>query len=211
MSITYTFKNPELLTLALSHRSIGKKNNERLEFLGDATLNLIISQWLFEHDQYSEGQLSRLRANLVNQTQLEQIATTLQLDQQLQASASEYPLQPSLLADAVEAIIGAVLLDGGFEAAKAMVLNWYEHVLQQPIELLLKKDAKTTLQEHCQQQRLPLPQYALIAVTGQAHAQTFAVEASIDGFTAQGNASTKKQAEQLAAEAILAQLEEHHD
>lgn len=210
MNLTYTFKNNELLQLALTHRSVSKENNERLEFLGDSVLNIVISEWLYLQANLSEGKLSRLRANLVNQDSLFNIGQKLSLTDKIKLSTGEKATRgskkPSIISDTVEAIIGAVFLDGGFEAAKQFTLELFKEKLNTPIENLMVKDAKSLLQEHCQKQGWPLPNYDVKGIEGEAHDQTFYVTLIIDNHTANGIGKSRKLAEQNAAQEMMTQL-----
>jgi ribonuclease-3 len=202
----YPFSNPDLLRQALTHRSYGASHNERLEFLGDAVLNCIIAAELFRmFPQTAEGELSRLRASLVNQQSLYEIALQFELGAQLLLGEGEHKSggvrRPSILADALEALIGAVFIDGGFDAARGLVLNLFDRQLKATDPLTLGKDAKTLLQEYLQARRIPLPQYSVIATAGGAHEQIFRVECVIPelDIRAQGEGPSRRSAEQAAA------------
>ena len=180
----YTFRDPGLLRQALTHRSHGQPNNERLEFLGDSILNCVVASVLYRgFGKLDEGDLSRLRANLVKQQSLYEIAQRLDLSQHLLLGEGELKSggfrRPSILGDTVEAIFGAVFLDGGFDAAHATIDALYAPILSSVNPQTLGKDAKTLLQEHLQGQRVPLPVYAVVATHGAAHNQVFEVECSI--------------------------------
>lgn len=212
--LNYSFSNPSLLTQALSHRSVGDANNERLEFLGDGFLNLAIAQRLYElHPLYSEGDLSRLRASLVNGVTLQEIAVSLELDQHIILSKAERSSggarRASIIANAVEAIIGAVLLDGGHEAAQQVVDRLYLSRLDNlppPDEL---KDPKTRLQEWLQARGSELPEYLVEHLAGAAHAQTFTVSCSAAGEITRADGASRRGAEQEAARLLLDAL--RHD
>lgn len=210
MNLNYTFKNNDLLQLALTHRSVSKDNNERLEFLGDSVLNIVISEWLYQQANLSEGKLSRLRANLVNQDSLFNIGQKLSLSEEIKLSTGEKATlgstKPSIISDTVEAIIGAVFLDGGFDAAKQFTLCLFEDILNAPIESLMIKDAKSLLQEHCQKQGWPLPNYDVSNIEGQAHNQTFHVTLIIHEHKTTGAGRSRKLAEQTAAQEMMTQL-----
>ncbi|MDG2348670.1 MAG: ribonuclease III [Gammaproteobacteria bacterium] len=210
MNLNYTFKNNDLLQLALTHRSVSKDNNERLEFLGDSVLNIVISEWLYQQANLSEGKLSRLRANLVNQDSLFNIGQKLSLSEEIKLSTGEKATlgstKPSIISDTVEAIIGAVFLDGGFDAAKQFTLCLFEDTLNAPIESLMIKDAKSLLQEHCQKQGWPLPNYDVSNIEGQAHNQTFHVTLIIHEHKTTGAGRSRKLAEQTAAQEMMTQL-----
>lgn len=206
--LNYSFGNPSLLEQALSHRSVGDANNERLEFLGDGFLNLAIAQRLYELcPQYSEGELSRLRASLVNGASLKAIAVSIQLDQHIIISKAERSSggarRASIIANAVEAIIGAVLLDGGYEAARQVVNHLYLdrlNNLPSPDDL---KDAKTRLQEWLQARGVDLPEYTVEHVAGADHAQTFTVSCSAEGQATRAEGRSRRTAEQRAARLLL--------
>ena len=202
----HPFSNPELLRQALTHRSFGASHNERLEFLGDSVLNCIVAAELYRRfPQLAEGDLSRLRASLVNQQSLFEIALQIDLGTQLRLGDGELKSggarRPSMLADALEALIGAVFLDAGFEAARVFTLNLMERPIGAIDPLAPAKDAKTLLQELLQARRIPLPQYVVIATAGEAHEQSFRVECVIPelGIRTQGEGSSRRGAEQVAA------------
>ena len=209
----YRFRNADLLRQALTHRSFGVPHNERLEFLGDGVLNCVVAATLFEHfPQLPEGDLSRLRASLVNQQTLFEIAQHAGLGGQLRLGEGELKSggaqRPSILADALEALIGAAFLDGGFAAAQAMVLHLFERQLREADPQTIGKDAKTLLQEFLQQGKHKLPAYRVVATKGAAHSQTFEVECVVEdmALSAQGSGSTRRIAEQNAAGKILKQI-----
>ncbi|WP_214000449.1 ribonuclease III [Arsukibacterium sp.] len=207
----YQFARPELLEQALTHRSCKGKHNERLEFLGDAVLGLIIAQMLFEQfPQTREGDLTRMRSALVKGVTLAEIAQELAIAQYLRLGPGELKSgghrRESILADALEAILGAIFLDSGMEACRERILVWFGERLKQiaPGE---QKDSKTRLQEYLQGLRLPLPVYDVIATEGEAHQQTFTVRCTVPGIkpiTASG--SSRRKAEQDAANAALEQI-----
>lgn len=209
----HRFQRPELLHQALTHRSHGAGNNERLEFLGDGVLNCLVGLLLYERfPGLREGQLSRLRANLVNQQPLFEIAGELGLGQYLRLGEGELrsggASRPSILADSLESVLGAVLLDAGFDAARGLVTRLYAERIAEIDPEAQGKDAKTELQEWLQSRRHGLPAYNLVHVAGQAHAQTFNVECRIDvlGLRTTGEGASRKAAEQAAARAALRQL-----
>ena len=176
--LAHTFGKPRLLEQALTHRSFGAEHYERLEFLGDSVLNLAVSGLLYEQlSQQAEGDLSRIRANLVKQDTLHDLAVGLGLPALLRLGDGEKrsggSKRPSILADALEAIIGAVYLDAGFEAAQALVRRLYQKVDVTPTMVASAKDAKTELQEWLQGRKMKLPQYRVVATLGEAHKQTF--------------------------------------
>lgn len=212
MELNYRFRDPALEQLALTHRSIGKPNNERLEFLGDALLGAIIAEMLYEvHPKASEGELSRLRAQLVNGQALALVARELDLGDGLKLGTGELKTggfrRESILADAFEATIAAVYLDGGFDACRDTV----RRLFAERIAALRRssKDAKTRLQEWLQAKGLPLPQYELVASHGEDHAKTFDISCTIVepiALVAEAHGGNRRAAEQDAAEIVLNQL-----
>jgi len=208
--LDHRFGNPALLEQALTHRSHGARHNERLEFLGDSVLNFVVAAMLFErYGKLDEGDLSRVRANLVKQASLADIAQRLDLSQYLRLGEGELKSggfrRPSILADAVEAIFGAVYLDAGFEAARKVVLRQYQPVMANIDPKTLGKDAKTLLQEFLQGRKLPLPLYTVVATHGAAHSQQFEVECAIPVFDIKVVApgASRRAAEQSAAKLAL--------
>ncbi|HEX7817508.1 ribonuclease III [Dyella sp.] len=210
--LSYRFNDPVLADLALTHRSVGKPNNERLEFLGDALLGVVIAELLYEvHPHASEGELSRLRAQLVNGQALAVIARELELGDRLRLGPGELKSggfrRDSILADAFEALLAAVYLDGGFQACRQVVFELFkDRVAALPRS---SKDAKTRLQEWLQARGLPLPQYELIGALGEDHAKTFDVSCAIAeprAIHAEGHGGSRRAAEQDAAETVLRQL-----
>jgi len=202
----YQFKDPGLLRQALTHRSHSAPHNERLEFLGDGVLNCVIASLLYERfPNLPEGHLSRLRASLVNQETLSQIATTLSLGGELRLGEGELKSggfrRPSILADAFEAMTGAIFLDGGFDRAAQVLQKIYAPLLEGIDPHTLGKDPKTLLQEHLQARRLPLPQYNVVRVWGEAHEQQFHVECLIPTLSicTTGEGPSRRSAEQTAA------------
>ncbi len=212
----HTFANGNLLKQALTHRSYGQPNNERLEFLGDSVLNCAIAALLFERfPSEDEGDLSRLRAFLVKQQSLYRVAQRLGFGELLLLGEGESRSggfrRPSILADALEALIGAVYLDAGFDLARAMIGRLYEPELAAADPKTTGKDAKTRLQEELQRQRLPLPVYSVVATHGAAHSQTFEVDCQIPKLevSVSGTGGTRRAAEQAAAELALGALARH--
>jgi len=212
-NLGYQFDNVELLILALTHRSFGGENNERLEFLGDSVLNFIIAEALFsQFEEAREGQLSRLRARMVKGVTLAEIAREFKLGDYLRLGSGEMKSggyrRDSILADGLESVIGAIYLDGGFKACKKQVLHWFEGRLQGLSLKDISKDAKTRLQEYLQSRQQELPSYDVVSVEGQAHAQTFTVVCQIDGLseTTKGVGSSRRLAEQKAAKQALKSL-----
>lgn len=209
----YSFQQPQLLQRALTHRSYAPEHYERLEFLGDSILGCIIARYLFStFPHLSEGELSRLRSNLVKEETLATLAQQLQLGCYLKLGEGERKSggfrRPSILADAMEALFGAVFLDGGFPAAEDVVLGLFVPYLEQVDLTTLGKDAKTLLQEYLQGRKIPLPNYRIIDTQGEAHVQTFEVECSIPalGITTRGKGSSRRNAEQQAALAAYQQI-----
>ncbi len=209
----YEFTQPQLLQRALTHRSHSPANYERFEFLGDSVLNCVIAKHLFDRfPDVAEGDLSRLRSNLVNQQTLFLLAQQLQLGELLQLGEGERKSagfrRPSILADALEALFGAVFLDAGFEAAQQVVLRLYVPFIEKADVQTLGKDAKTLLQEYLQGKRMALPKYTVIATQGEAHAQLFQVECEIAQLklTTRGEGVSRRAAEQAAAEAAYLKL-----
>ncbi|WP_395702983.1 ribonuclease III [Aquabacterium sp.] len=207
------FNDPRLLQRALTHRSFSADHNERLEFLGDAVLNLAVSSLLFERFAGSdEGDLTRVRAHLVREDSLHRAALTLGLPEVLRLSDGEArgggAQRPSILADAVEAVIGATYLDGGFEPAAQLVRQLFGELISGTEADSWSKDAKTELQEWLQARKLPVPTYRIVATRGQAHAQTFDVECAAPalGVAEQGEGRSRRAAEQEAARRLLAKL-----
>lgn len=206
--IGYQFTQPQLLQRALTHRSHSAAHYERLEFLGDSVLNCAIAKYLYEHyPDLPEGDLSRVRSNLVNQQTLFTLAQGLNLGELLLLGEGERKSagsrRPSILADAMEALFGAVFLDANFEAAEQVVLRLYVPFIAQMDVQSLGKDAKTQLQEHLQARKLALPKYTVVATQGEAHAQVFVIECAIAQLkvTTRGAGSSRRIAEQAAAEA----------
>jgi ribonuclease-3 len=210
----HEFADAALLTRALTHRSFGADHNERLEFLGDAALNLAVSRLLFDRfDVSDEGDLTRVRAHLVREDSLHKAALMLRLNEVLRLSEGEArgggAQRPSILADAMEALIGAVFLDGGFDAATALVQQLFGEVITSTGMDNWRKDAKTELQEWLQGRRQAVPTYRIVATRGQAHAQTFEVECAVPALEvfALGEGRSRRAAEQEAAHKVLALLQ----
>lgn len=209
----HSFATPALLQRALTHKSFGSEHNERFEFLGDAVLNLAISDLLFQHfGDSSEGDLTRVRAHLVRENTLQQLARELGFGSALRLSEGEArgggAQRPSILADAFEAVLGAVYLDGGFEAARALVLRLFRPLVVQTVADTWTKDAKTELQEWLQARREAVPSYRIDSTRGRQHDQTFVVVCSVPahGLEVQGEGRSRRAAEQEAARAALAKL-----
>ena len=204
--IGYRFSRPELLSQALTHRSHSALHNERLEFLGDSILNCVVAAELYERfGGLPEGDLSRLRAHLVREEALHQLALTLKLGDTLQLGEGELKsggfARPSILADAFEALIGAIFVDGGFPAAQETIRRLYEPLLANLDPKALGKDPKTLLQELLQARKIALPQYSVVATHGAAHSQNFEVECLIPQLSVRttGSGSSRQNAEQEAA------------
>ena len=211
--LLHPFANPKLLERALTHRSFSSDHYERPEFLGDSVLNLAISGLLFERlSQLPEGDLSRVRANLVKQDTLFQIATSLGVSNCLRLGDGEKRSgghkRPSILADALEAVIGAVYLDAGFEPANALVRRLYAGVELSAQMSAMGKDPKTELQEWLQARKMKLPAYRVVATLGEAHKQTFDVECTVQetGQSERGIGASRRAGEQAAAAAMLQRL-----
>ncbi len=213
--LDYQFSNLELARQALTHRSANKLNNERLEFLGDSLLGCIIAQALYEiHPQASEGELSRMRASMVNKSALADIAREMELGDFVQLGSGELKSggkhRDSILADTVEALIAAIYLDGGMSACDQFVRKWSENNLYSHDANRKQKDCKTRLQELMQARSSGLPEYEVTEVSGAAHQQIFHVTCKIDilNVAQSGSAGNKRDAEQEAAQKILEVLGE---
>ena len=211
--LQHRFSDPRLLVQALTHRSFSADHNERLEFLGDAVLNLAVASLLYDRlTALPEGDLSRVRANLVRQETLHQLAGSLGLPEVIRLGEGESrsggSRRPSILADALEALIGAVHIDGGYSTAEALVLRLFADVEINPSMAATAKDPKTELQEWLQGRRLKLPGYRVAATLGAAHKQTFDVECEIPelGATEHGIGASRRAGEQAAAAAMLLAL-----
>jgi len=209
----YDFNDPKLLQRALTHRSYAPEHNERLEFLGDSILGCVIAKHLYSaYPQLNEGELSRLRSNLVKEETLVILAQQIDLGSHLRLGEGERKSggfrRPSILADGMEALFGAVCLDADFSAAEQVVLNLYVPYLAQADVLTQGKDAKTLLQEYLQSKRIPLPSYTVAATRGEAHAQSFQVECAIPSLNiiTRGEGNSRRNAEQQAALAAFQEL-----
>jgi ribonuclease-3 len=211
--LRYVFRDAGLLRQALTHRSHGARNNERLEFIGDSVLNLAVAALLYAQAGASEGQLSYWRASLVREQTLAEIARELELGAALLMGEGEQrsggAARASILADALEAVLGAVFLDGGFEAARELVARLYAPRLSRIDTGASAKDAKTRLQEILQGRRLKVPGYAVTATRGPAHLQEFEVQCEIAelGLRTHGEGTSRRAAEQQAAQAMIGKLE----
>lgn len=213
--LEYSFGDISLLDEALTHRSFSSRNNERLEFLGDGILNFVIAHKLFKlYPDVQEGDLSRLRANLVNKDSLAEIADRLELGEVIRLGSGELKSggfrRPSILADAVESIFGAVYCDGGFESCRELIVRLYADRLALSMDLQSLKDPKTQLQELLQSRHLSLPDYQVTNITGQAHAQIFHVKCSIEKMKIEvtGEGKSRRKAEQIAADRAIIQVEQ---
>lgn len=211
--VGHRFADLRLLRQALTHRSFSADHNERLEFLGDSVLNLAVSQMLFRRlPDLPEGDLSRVRANLVKQDTLHRLAVKLALPALLRLGEGEArsggPARPSILADALEALIGAVYLDAGYAAAETMVHRFYDGIEINPQMAAAAKDPKTELQEWLQGQKMKLPVYQVVGTLGAAHKQTFDVECEVPelGLRERGIGGSRRAGEQAAAAAMLIRL-----
>jgi len=214
--LEYSFSDITLLDEALTHRSFASKNNERLEFLGDGILNFVIADELFKaYPDVQEGDLSRLRATLVNKESLAVIANKLKLGDVIKLGSGELKSggfrRPSILADAVESILGSVYCDGGFQPARDLIIRLYTDRLASPTDLQSLKDPKTQLQELLQSRRFSLPVYQVTDITGQAHAQVFHVRCTIDKIKIEvnGEGKSRRKAEQVAAEKAIKLVNEN--
>ncbi|GAB4391445.1 MAG: ribonuclease III [Gammaproteobacteria bacterium] len=212
--LQYQFQNIELLKLALTHRSAARNHNERLEFLGDSLLNFVIAEALFQRfPNASEGQLSRQRASLVNSESLVVLAKQFNLGTYLQLGTGELKSggrkRHSILADAMEAVIGAVYLDSGFDSCRKQILLWYQQQLNDTTLNSDRRDAKTALQEYLQAKQLELPHYELIRAEGDEHQRRFFVKCWVSAFdyNCEGDGRNRRSAEQAAARKMLKYIE----
>ncbi len=213
----YTFVDKDLLKSALTHRSIRGKNNERLEFLGDALLNFVIASELYQTYMIAkEGELSRRRANLVNGEVLASMAREINLGDFLYLGVSELKSggssRQSILANALEAVIGAIYLDGGIEVCKKCLLGWYGDRLKHSLKNNLK-DPKSALQEYLQANKLSLPDYYILKTEGEAHNCIFYVECRVAHlpYMAQGSGTSRRRAEQAAAAHFLSLIKQDQE
>ena len=212
--IGYQFQDHSLLELALTHKSAGQPNNERLEFLGDAMLNTIVAEALFRrHSDVAEGVMTTARARLVKGKTLAEMGLQMGLDEMMILGLGERrntsPVKHSIVGDAVEALIGAIYIDSGFVTCQRIVGEWFADRIDETSMEPEYKDAKTQLQEIMQSQQLPLPHYELVKVEGPGHRQHFTVQCSVElqEATAQGEGYNRRTAEQQAAKRILAKLD----
>lgn len=211
--LNYDFKNKQLFTIALTHRSKGGEHNERLEFLGDAVVNFVIGDALYQqYPKAAEGELSRWRASLINRDALADLAKEFDLGQYLILGPGEIRSgghgRQSILSCAMEAIIGAIYLDAGFDATKSKILEWYAPWLRTLSSASSLKDPKTVLQEYLQSMKLALPIYKVEATEGEAHQQIFIMSCEVEGMAikSSGRGTSRRRAEQDAAQAMLAIL-----
>lgn len=212
-SLGYHFQNENLLVSALTHRSVPKNNNERLEFLGDSIVNFIAAELLYNQFGYAnEGELSRLRTMLVRGETLAELARQLKVGEHLYLGTGEMRSggahRESILADALEAIIAAIYLDGGMEACKVCVSSWFAPIMAELLQHKVGKDPKTQLQEYLQAKSIALPQYHVSAIDGKAHEQLFTVECIIPEIEkkTEGKGTSRRRAEQQSAEIMLSVL-----
>lgn len=209
----YRFRDPKLLALALTHRSAGGRNNERLEFLGDSILNHVVAEYLYhQFPRAREGEMSRMRAALVRGDTLARVAREMGLGEFIQLGGGERKSgghrRVSILADALEAVLGAILLDGGVEACRRCLHAWFAEHLAAVESAAVAKDPKTRLQEYLQGRAQPLPQYELLRVEGEPHAQSFLVACRLSkpSLVVEGSGSSRRKAEQAAAGGALDRL-----
>jgi ribonuclease-3 len=210
-ALGHRFQDPRLLIQSLTHRSHSTPHNERLEFLGDSVLNCTVAALLFGHfADEPEGALSRLRASLVRQETLAELAAGLSIGDYLRLGEGELKSggfrRPSILADALESLFGAIYLDAGFAAAHAVITRLYTPLIDRIDPKAAGKDAKTALQEWLQGRRQPLPEYRLLSVAGEAHDQDFIVECMACSLLTRGTGKSRRAAEQLAAADMLEKL-----
>lgn len=214
IALDHSFTDPSLLRQALTHRSYGVPHNERLEFIGDAVLGLVIARILYDRFPATpEGKLTRMRAHLVNEDALASVARRVGLPSALRVGEGEakagVPDRASILADAMEAVIGAVFLDAGLDAVTRVVADCYGDLLRDADPATLGKDSKTRLQEVLQARRLPVPEYSLVATTGKSPTEVFFVECRVAtlSIAARGTGGNRRAAEQDAAAAALVAIE----
>jgi len=213
--IDYRFDDPQLLRSALTHRSVGSVNNERLEFLGDSVLNTVVAMRLFVlHPEAQEGDLSRMRARLVRGTTLSEVASSIGLGREIRLGEGELKSggfrRASILADAFEALLGAIFIDGGYDACRAVILRLFDPLIAALPAAEELKDAKTRLQEWLQARGRPLPDYSLQSEEGADHAKKFFVSCELtdDGTLAEASGRSRRKAEQAAAALLLDMLQE---
>ena len=216
--LNYEFKNKSLLELALTHRSFKGQNNERLEFLGDSILNFVVAELLFQKfPQSVEGDLSRLRSELVKASTLSEIGIEINVGDYLKLGEGELKSagwrRPSILADTVEAVIGAIFIDSGMTEAKSIIERWLDERIKMIDPKKIKKDPKSLLQEFLQGKKIALPKYEVCLIEGEAHAQNFIVQCHIPslGINVKGDGDSRKIAEQSAAKIALLALGKQKD
>ena len=212
----YVFNDPTLLSLALSHRSFASANNERMEFLGDAILGLVVTDYLYQQfPDAREGELSRMRSHIVRGESLAEVAKQLELGTDILLGPGEMKSgghrRDSILGDTVEALLGAVYLDKGIDAARDRIYDWFKSLFDSALEIKPLKDSKTTLQEWLQQRGKSLPDYKLVDTGGEAHSRLFTVSCKIDavGQEMTAIATSRRRAEQMVAEQLLTELEKN--
>jgi len=211
----YTFEDCALIRVALTHRSFGQPNNERLEFLGDAILNMVIAEALYKRcPEAQEGELSRFRAGYVRGDALADLAKQFDLGEYIYLGSGELKsggrTRNSILADALEAVMGALFLEAGFETCRDLICQWFFNALTSPNAALAEKDPKTLLQEYLQARQYGLPQYTVDQTLGDAHSQLFVVSCHLIDLncSAQGEGSSRRKAEQMAAKQCLKMLQD---
>lgn len=214
IKLNYQFKDEKFLKTALTHRSKGSEHNERLEFLGDAVVNFVVAEILYhQFPKATEGELSRWRASLVNRDALAELAKEFDIGSHLLLGPGELRSggheRHSILSCTMEAIIGAIYLDGGFEVVRTRIMEWYEPWLQSLSSAASHKDPKTLLQEFLQSRRLPLPIYTVENIEGEAHQQLFTVSCLVEGVAEKsyGQGTSRRRAEQNAAQAMLGEVQ----
>ena len=212
----YVFNDPALLSLALSHRSLAGANNERMEFLGDAILGLVVTDYLYQQfPDAREGELSRMRSHIVRGESLAEVAKQLELGSDILLGPGEMKSgghrRDSILGDTVEALLGAVYLDKGIDASRERIFDWFKSLFDSALEVKPLKDSKTTLQEWLQQRGKSLPDYKLVDTGGEAHSRLFTVSCKIDavGQEMTAIATSRRRAEQMVAEQLLTELEKN--
>lgn len=212
----YRFADSELLNVALTHRSCGDVNNERLEFLGDSIVNFVVAEVLFRRYSHAhEGDLSRWRATLINRDTLGLLGRQFELGRYLRLGMGELKSggseRASILSCAMEAVIGAIYLDGGFTAIYDCIIRWYEPLLTSLSSSASHKDPKTKLQEYLQSEHMALPVYQVVSIEGEAHQQVFTMSCEVPGLDkkVQGTGTSRRRAEQHAAEIMLEFIKNH--
>ncbi len=214
--LDYEFKDKALLELALTHRSFHGSNNERLEFLGDSILNFIVAELLFKKfSDLDEGDLSRLRSQLVKESTLSEIGAAINIGEYLKLGEGELKSagwrRPSIMADGIEAIIGALFMDGGIDASHLFITKSYQDRINSINPREIHKDPKSILQEFLQSKKIALPSYEIISIEGEAHSQFFKVNCSISELKliSEGEGTSRKVAEQMAAKVAMKMLKKN--